>query len=66
MFVPALLYILGPTTLLIATVLDLGALVLFDVVPAAECEDDEGSGADEPDGQPAGGAGGLQREQPGA
>lgn len=44
---PFVLYILGPTSLLIATVLDVAAQVLFDIVPVYEEEEEEGEGEGE-------------------
>ena len=45
---PFLLYLLGPTALIIATVLDIAAQAAFDVVPSAlcdpRCEEEERSG----------------------
>ncbi|KAL4448062.1 hypothetical protein ABPG75_005281 [Micractinium tetrahymenae] len=49
---PFVLYILGPTSLLIATVLDVAAQVFFDIVPVyPEEEEEEGEGEAEEEGQ---------------
>lgn len=55
---PFLLSLLGPTALLIATILDISALAAFDIVPSAECD----ARCDEP--EPAGGC--CERSPPGA
>ncbi|KAL4444916.1 hypothetical protein ABPG77_003966 [Micractinium sp. CCAP 211/92] len=57
---PYVLYILGPTSLLIATVLCVAAQVLFDIVPAYSVEEEEEG--EEDDGEQAAASGAVKQE----